>query len=109
MASIAAAARRFRRASEPSASAAARRPPVEHRLLLTATLCLLAGGAVMVYSASAPSELTGGSGTGALVLFVVFAAAGLVVLRFASQLRLDVVRRLNGPLLGIAFLALLAV
>jgi cell division protein FtsW len=109
MASVAAAARRFRRTSEPSASAAARRPPVEHRLLLTATLCLLAGGAVMVYSASAPSELTGGSGTGALVRFVVFAAGGLVVLRFASQLRLDVVRRLTGPLLGIAFLALLAV
>jgi cell division protein FtsW len=33
----------------------------------------------------------------------------LVVLRIASRLRLDVVRRLTGPLLGIAFIALLAV
>jgi hypothetical protein len=109
MPSVAAAARRFRRTSGQAASTAARRPPVEHRLLLTATLCLLAGGAVMVYSASAPSELTGGSGTGALVRFIGFAAVGLVVLRLASRLRLDLVRRLTGPLLGLAFLALLAV
>src|ERR1700689_5507015 len=109
MGPVAAAARRLRRTSEPSASAAARRPPLEHRLLLTATLCLLAGGAVMVYSASAPSGLTGGSGASALVRFVAFGPAGLVVLRIASRISLDVTRRLTGPLLAIAFLSLLAV
>ena len=63
----------------------------------------------MVYSASAPSALTGGSGAGALVRFVGFGAVGLVILRIVSRMSLDVVRRLTGPLLGIAFLALLAV
>ena len=38
----------------PTVKTAAPRLPIEHSMLLTATLCLLAGGAVMVYSASAP-------------------------------------------------------
>ena len=49
-------------------------PPLEHRILITATLCLLAFGAVMVYSASSPRGLLGGSGTGTgeFVRYLVF-------------------------------------
>jgi cell division protein FtsW len=79
--------------------------------LLTATLCLLAGGAVMVYSASSPLAIAGGSagGMSELIRFVLYGAVGLVVLRHASRVGLDQVRRLTGPLLGLAFALLIAV
>ena len=84
--------------------------PIEYSILLTATLCLLAGGAVMVFSASSPSALRGGSaGASELMRFVLYGAMGLVVLRFAARVGLDSVRRLTGPLLGLAFLLLIAV
>jgi cell division protein FtsW len=84
--------------------------PVEHSVLLTATLCLLALGAVMVYSASAPSLLVGaGSGTGQLVSFVVWSAVGLAVMELIARRGLSVVRSLTGPLLCGAFFLLLAV
>jgi cell division protein FtsW len=84
--------------------------PVEHSMLLTATLCLLALGAVMVYSASAPSLLVGaGSGTGQLVSFVVWAAVGLAVMEFIARRGVLGLRSLTGPLLALAFLLLLAV
>ena len=96
-----------------SASARAARPrqPIEHSVLLTATLCLLAGGAVMVYSASSPNAIDGGTagGMGSLVRFVLYGAVGLVALRFASRINLDRVRRLTGPLLGLAFALVIAV
>jgi cell division protein FtsW len=79
-------------------------------MLLTATLCLLAGGAVMVYSASAPATLSGGgSGTSSLIHFAGYALAGLVVLQVAARVGLDAVRRLTGPLLAVAFALLVAV
>jgi cell division protein FtsW len=84
--------------------------PVEHSILLTATLCLLAFGAVMVYSASSPALLvSGGSGLGALVSFVVWAAVGLGVMIFISRRGLAGLRAFTGPLLGVAFFLLIAV
>jgi cell division protein FtsW len=111
MASVAAHPGRVRHAAEPIAKAAKPRLPIEHSLLLTATLCLLAGGAVMVYSASSPLAIAGGSagGMGELIRFVLYGAVGLVVLRHASRVGLDQVRRLTGPLLGLAFALLIAV
>ena len=61
MASVAASSGRPQRPAEPIPRTSPQRLPIEHSLLLTATLCLLAGGAVMVYSASAPAALTGGT------------------------------------------------
>jgi len=110
MASVAAATRRVRSRTDPDVGVATARLPLEHSMLLTATLCLLAGGAVMVYSASAPATLSGGgTATGELVRFVGYALAGLVVLHVAARVGLATVRRLTGPLLGIAFVLLLAV
>jgi cell division protein FtsW len=109
MVTVAAAHRRVRPPAEPGESAAAARLPLEHSMLLTATLCLLAGGAVMVYSASAPAALTGGGGTGQLIRFVGYAFAGLVVLQVVARIGLASIRRLTGPLLGLAFVLLLAV
>jgi cell division protein FtsW len=111
MASVAAHPGRVRHAAEPIAKAAKPRLPIEHSLLLTATLCLLAGGAVMVYSASSPLAIAGGSagGMSELIRFVLYGAVGLVVLRHASRVGLDQVRRLTGPLLGLAFALLIAV
>ena len=110
MASVAARSTRVRSSGEPLARAATARAPIEHRLLLTATLCLLAGGAVMVYSASSPSTLSGGSaGMGELIRFVLYGVLGLFLMRFASRTGLDLVRRVTGPLLGISFLLLIAV
>ena len=110
MASVAAGVRRLRRSSEPTVAVVAARAPIEYSMLLTATLCLLAGGAVMVYSASAPSALTGGgSGTGVLIRFAAYALVGLGVLRVTARIGLDVVRRMTGPLLGISFILLVAV
>ena len=110
MASIVAASKSIFRTAEPRVAVVSQRPPLEYSMLLTATLCLLAGGAVMVYSASAPSTVTGGgSGTGMLVRFVGYGLVGLVVLRLASRRGLEVVRRFTGPLLAVSFLLLVAV
>jgi cell division protein FtsW len=111
MASVAASSGRPQRPAEPIPRTSPQRLPIEHSLLLTATLCLLAGGAVMVYSASAPAALTGGTTGGAstLVRFVVYGAIGLLLLRFAARADLHAVRRLTGPLLGVAFALLIAV
>jgi cell division protein FtsW len=111
MATVAADPGRVRSGAQPAARAARPRLPIEHSLLLTATLCLLAGGAVMVYSASSPSAIDGGTagGMSSLVRFVLYGAVGLVVLRYASRVSLDRVRRLTGPLLGLAFALLVAV
>ncbi len=111
MASVAAEPAGARRRAQPTARAAKPRLPIEHSLLLTATLCLLAGGAVMVYSASSPLAIDGGTtgGAGELARFVLYGAVGLVVLRYASRVGLDRVRRLTGPLLGLAFALLIAV
>jgi cell division protein FtsW len=111
MASVAAEPGGVRRPAQSSArSRVRRRLPIEHSLLLTATLCLLAGGAVMVYSASSPQAIDGGTagGMSALVRFVLYGAAGLVALRYASRVGLDRVRRLTGPLLAVAFVLLIA-
>jgi cell division protein FtsW len=109
MASVAAGPR-LGSTSEPAVNVASRRLPLEHSMLLTATLCLLAGGAVMVYSASAPAALSGTSGgMGTLIRFAAYAAVGLVALKVIARVGLDTVRRLTGPLLGVAFLMLIAV
>ena len=109
MASIVAASKSIFRSSEPRVTVVSQRPPLEYSMLLTATLCLLAGGAVMVYSASAPSALGGGTGASALIHFVIYGTLGLLVVRILSRIGLDVVRRVTGPLLGISFVLLLAV
>jgi cell division protein FtsW len=89
----------------------ARHATVEHSILITATLCLLALGAIMVYSASAPSllESSGGSGTAELVSFVVWAVAGLGAMELVARRGVLVLRRVTGPLLALAFVLLLAV
>lgn len=98
-----------------SARRRARREPVpqtlEQNLLLTATLCLLAGGAVMVYSASSARTLLQGQGDGTayLVKYLVYGTIGFVALQAASRMRLDAVRRLTPPLLGVAFALLVLV
>ncbi|HEY1774671.1 MAG TPA: putative peptidoglycan glycosyltransferase FtsW [Solirubrobacteraceae bacterium] len=110
MASVAATPGRVERTPE-STVRTPRRLPIEYSALLTATLCLLAGGAVMVYSASAPAALNGGSAGGAssLIRFVVYGAVGLVLLRVAARADLESIRRLTGSLLGVAFVLLIAV
>ena len=111
MASVAATPDGVQHPAEPRDHASTLRLPIEHSLLLTATLCLLAGGAVMVYSASAPSALSGGTAGGAstLIRFVVYAGVGLVVLRYAARTELEHVRAMTGRLLAAAFILLLAV
>ncbi len=110
MASVAATPGRAERTPDITATTTLARLPIEHSALLTATLCLLAGGAVMVYSASAPAALSGGGtgGMSALIRFVVYGAVGLIVLRFAARAELQSVRRLTGPLLGLSFALLVA-
>jgi len=99
----------------PSRPVAARRAKrrarsVAENMLLTATLCLLALGAVMVYSASAPSLLSGGgSGTSELVSFAVWGAVGLVAMRVVARRGVRALRALTGPLLAFAFVLLVAV
>jgi len=111
MASVAATPGRAERTPEITATTRAPRLPIEHSALLTATLCLLAGGAVMVYSASAPAALSGGStgGASALIRFVAYGTVGLVLLRFAARAELERVRRLTGPLLALSFVLVAAV
>jgi cell division protein FtsW len=84
---------------------------VEHSILLTTTLCLLALGAVMVYSASAPSVLvsSSGSGTAELVSFAAWAAVGLAAMEVVARRGVPALRALTPPLLALAFVLLLAV
>jgi cell division protein FtsW len=79
-----------------------RKRPVEYSILYTATLCLLAGGAVMVYSASSAESLLSGPGDPAYYLkrYVLFGAAGLVLLHLASRHGLRVVKALTPVLLA---------
>jgi cell division protein FtsW len=76
------------RARRPAAPRRSPAPPLEHRILMTATLCLLAFGAVMVYSASSPSDLLGrhgGSGASTFVHYVVFCVIGLVGMQVVAR------------------------
>jgi cell division protein FtsW len=78
--------------------------------LITAALCLFALGAVMVYSASAPSLLSsGGSGTSELISFAVWGAVGLGAAWLIARRGVGALRALTGPLLFGAFILLLAV
>src|SRR5215216_4823658 len=85
--------------------------PLEHRLLLTATLCLLAGGAVMVYSASSARTLLEGDGDGTayLVKYLVYGAAGLVLMHLVARQGLASIRRYTPHLLLAAFVLLVLV
>ena len=89
---------------------AAREQPLEHRILLTATLCLLAAGAGMVYSASSARTLLEGQGDGSyyLVKYLLYGAAGFVVMQVVARVDLRAVRDLTPALLGISFVLLLA-
>src|SRR5215208_6973392 len=91
--------------------AKSRQQPLEHRLLLTATFCLLAGGAVMVYSASSARTLLEGHGDGTayLVKYLMYGAAGLVVMHLLSRHGLEHVRRFTPALLIGAFVLLVLV
>jgi cell division protein FtsW len=88
-----------------------RKRPVEYSILYTATLCLLAGGAVMVYSASSAESLLSGPGDPSYYLkrYVLFGAAGLVVLHLASRHGLRVIRGLTPILLVSSFVLTTAV
>jgi len=97
------------RASTP-APAVARSPAtsgrkIEEDVLLTAVLCLVAFGAVMVYSASSASTVVkgGGDGTGLLIRYLMYGAAGFVALRVAARVPLQKVVVLTGPLLAVSF------
>ncbi len=81
-AAAAAASRRPRAAARRRAA-----PPLEHRILTSATLCLLAFGAVMVYSASSPIGVLGGSGLGTseFVRYLLFAALGLCAMQLFAR------------------------
>ena len=89
----------------------ARKRPVEYSILYTATLCLLAGGAVMVYSASSAESLLSGPGDPSYYLkrYVLFGAAGLVVLHLASRHGLRLIRGLTPILLVSSFVLTTAV
>ncbi len=54
---------------------------------MTATLCLLAFGAVMVYSASSPIGVLGGSGngTGEFLRYLIFGGIGLLAMHFLAR------------------------
>ncbi|HYF26522.1 MAG TPA: putative lipid II flippase FtsW [Baekduia sp.] len=84
---------------------------MEEKLLLTALMCLLAAGAVMVFSASSARTVLQGTGDGTdyLVRYVAYGLVGVVVMQLIARQRLDVVARLTAPLLGVAFVLLLAV
>ncbi len=97
------------RASTP-APVAARSPAksgrkIEEDVLLTAVLCLVAFGAVMVYSASSATTVVkgGGDGTGLLIKYLVYGAAGFFALRVAARVPLQKVVALTGPLLAASF------
>ena len=94
-----------KRRSKPS------QKPLEYNILLTATLCLLAFGAVMVYSASSARTAleAGDAGTSFLVKYAVYAALGLGVLYFVSRRPLDLLVKVTGPLLAVAFALLVIV
>ncbi len=95
------------------ATKAARKAPqtLEYRILVTATMCLLAFGAVMVYSATSATALLEGRGTGSeyLIKFVVYGAAGLLVMRVLARDGVAKVQNLVGPLLAVSFVLVLAV
>src|ERR1700682_3082390 len=99
-----------RKRGKPSAVALSQQP-LEHRILLTATLCLLAVGAVMVYSASSPSSLLEGSGTGSgdLIKFVIYGTIGLALMNYLARNGLQAARAVTAPLLAISFVLVLAV
>jgi cell division protein FtsW len=88
-----------------------RKRPVEYSILYTATLCLLAGGAVMVYSASSAESLLSGPGDPSYYLkrYVLFGAAGMVLLHLASRHGLRVIRGLTPVLLVASFVLTTAV
>jgi cell division protein FtsW len=103
------------RASTP-APAAARAPAasgrkIEEDVLLTAVLCLVAFGAVMVYSASSATTVVkaGGDGTGLLLKYLMYGAAGFFALRIAARVPLQKVVALTGPLLAVSFFLLVLV
>jgi cell division protein FtsW len=85
--------------------------PVEYNLLLTVTLCLLAFGATMVYSASSARDVLSGGGNGSAMLtrYVLYGAAGLVLLHTLARRRLDWVRQVAPVMLLISFGLMLAV
>ena len=96
------------------AAAAKRAPkpkPLEFNILLTATLCLLAAGAVMVYSASSARTVLQGdsAGTGYLIRYVLYGGAGLGAMYALSRHGLEAILRWTGPLLAVAFGALVLV
>jgi cell division protein FtsW len=85
--------------------------PLEYNLLLTATLCLLAAGAIMVYSASSAKTLLQGQGDGTtyLVRYCAYGAIGFVAMQLIARQGLELVVRITGPLLALAFFCLVAV
>ncbi len=73
-------------------------------------MCLLALGAVMVYSASSATTLLQGRGNGSgyLIRFVVYGAAGLVVMRVLARDGVAKVHQITAPLLSVSFALVLA-
>lgn len=84
---------------------------LEQRLLLTATLCLMAIGAVMVYSASSARNVLSDEGPASayLVKYLLFGAAGLLLMRYVSRVDLAFVRRMTPLALAGSFVLLVLV
>jgi cell division protein FtsW len=102
------------KARRAKAKRAARRAvSTEYNMLLTATLCLLALGAVMVFSASSPTQVlhNGGLSNSAFYLkrTLMFGAVGLVIMHVAARMGLDAIRRLTPALLALSMFLLVAV
>jgi cell division protein FtsW len=94
------------------AGARSRQAPIEYQLLLTATLCLLALGAVMVFSASSATGVLSEQGGGGFAYFkkvLIFAAIGLVVMRFASVNGARVIRAMTPLIVAVSIFLLFCV
>lgn len=91
--------------------AATDRPTADQSLLWTVTIMLFAVGAVMVYSASSATSAlqTDGDPLGYLKRYLLFGAVGLILMRFATRIDLDRLRRLTPVVLIIAFSMLVLV
>jgi len=83
----------------------------EYDRLLGAVLLLVVLGAIWVYSASSSEQILqgGGDGSGYLIRYAIFGAAGFAVLALASRAGVATLRRLTLPLVGVSLVLCMAV
>jgi cell division protein FtsW len=101
---------RFSRTAKGGRATRSRQSP-EEQLLWTITLALFAAGAVMVYSASSGNAAVeaGGDPTEYLKRYLLIGGAGLLTMRLASRIDLDLVRQATPLVLMAAFAMLVLV